>query len=72
MAKKMNKREFIEQLRTMADQLEQGSFHFIDLPTGWIFGNKNYGEVSMNLAEGVYVKVNLYHADEDEKEDEEE
>ena len=66
----MTKAKFIEELRTMADNLEQGSYHFIDLKSGYIFANKNYGEVHCTVADGVALNVNLYTTSDDEKEGE--
>lgn len=56
----MTKQEFIKELRKMADKLENDDFHFINLKNGYIFGNRNYGQVSVKVAEGVSMKVNLY------------
>ena len=65
----MNKKAFIESIRTMADKLEKGEWEFINLESGYIFGNRNYGEVNVEVAKGVRISVNLYTADEEEKTD---
>lgn len=63
----MNKREFIKAIREMADELEKGNWKMINIKSGYIFGNKNYGEINLKVAEGLNISVNLYYADEDEK-----
>ena len=64
----MNKNEFIQAIRSMADEIEQGRFKFIDLANGsYIFGNRNYGEVNVKVADGVAISVRLFTADDDEK-----
>lgn len=62
----MTKKEFIDQLRVMADKLENNEFHFIELKEGHIFGNKNYGEVSISPAKGVHITIDLYAKGDDE------
>ena len=49
----MNKTEFIQAIREMADVLEKGHFKFINLETGYIFGNRNYGAVEIEITPGV-------------------
>ena len=68
----MNKKTFIETIRTMADKLEAGEWEMIHLESGYIFGNRNYGEVNIEVAKGVRISVNLYEADEEEKGEKEE
>lgn len=63
----MTKQEFIKELRMMADNLEKDSYHFIDLDGGYIFGNRNYGELDIKVAKGVSIKVYLYRKGDDEK-----
>lgn len=63
----MNKTEFIQAIREMADVLEKGHFKFINLETGYIFGNRNYGAVEIEITPGVRISVNLYNATEEEK-----
>lgn len=63
----MNKTEFIQAIREMADELEKGHHKFIDMDGGYIFGNRNYGEVNIKVAPGVNISINLYNATEEEK-----
>ena len=64
----MNKKEFIQAIRSMADEIEQGHFKFIDLANGsYVFGNRNYGEVNIKVADGVGISVRLFTADEEKK-----
>ena len=64
----MTKKEFIKEIRTLADQLEKNDFHFINLDgDGYIFGNKNYGEVSIPLIKGTRLAVSLFTSSEEEK-----
>lgn len=66
----MTKAEFIAELRAMADDLEKGTFHVIDLREHtYIFGNRNYGEVSIKLNDATSMSVNLYTATNEEKEE---
>lgn len=64
----MTKQEFIEELKKMVNELENNSFHYIDLESGYLFANRNYGEVSVNLAKGTRISVILYNKKEGEKE----
>ena len=63
----MSKAEFIKAIREMADELENGGFAFINLPSGYVFGNRNFGEVHCNMAEGISVSIHLYEATEEER-----
>ena len=63
----MNQKQFIENLRAMADDLENGGYHFMDLESGYLFGNRNYGEVSVEVSKGVHITVKLYSSSDDEK-----
>lgn len=68
MAEKMTKKQFVDQMRNCITQLEKGSYFFENLPVGHIFGNKNYGEIKIPLANGVDVSVSLYSASKEEEE----
>lgn len=50
---RMTKAEFIREIRELADNLESGTFGFVYLEDGYIFGNRNYGEVHLEIAKGV-------------------
>lgn len=66
----MTRTEFIEQLRTMADKLEEGTFHFIEFgkdEATYIFGNKNYGEIQVAIGDA-RISMNLYYATDKEQE----
>lgn len=63
----MNKQTFIQTIRNFANKLESGEWEFINLDSGYIFGNRNYGEVNVEVAKGVRISVNLYTADDEEK-----
>lgn len=63
----MKKQEFIKELKTMVDNLENDEFHMISLGNGYIFANRNYGEVVIKVAEGVSINVKLYNKEEEEK-----
>ena len=66
----MTKAEFIAEIRAMADDLEKGTFHFMNLgEQTYIFGNRNYGEVSIKLNDVTSMSVNLYTATNEEKEE---
>ena len=62
----MKKKDFIKAIREMADELEKDSFKIIDLESGYIFANMNYGEVNVKVAEGVRVSVRLYDKNSEE------
>lgn len=64
--KKMSKAEFISSMREGLDKLENGNYFMIDLPEGYIFGNKNYGEVSVPLVPGVNITISLFTATKEE------
>ena len=63
----MNRTEFIKQLREMADNLEKGHFHTIDIGKNMIFANRNYGQVWVRFNEDLTMKVDLFTATEEEK-----
>lgn len=64
----MTKKEFIKEIRTLADQLEKNDYHFINLEgNGYIFGNRNYGEVSIPLVKGTRLSVSLFNTSDEEK-----
>lgn len=63
----MTKAEFIKAIREMADELEKGGYKLIDLPSGYIFANRNYGEVYCKVADGISINVSLFHATDEEK-----
>ena len=68
----MTKKEFIDAMRRGLDELENNKHMWIDLPSGYIFGNINYGEVNMSLAKGVKFTVKLFEATDEEKTEAEE
>lgn len=68
---RMTKAEFIKQIRELADNLEKGTFGFVYLESGYIFGNMNYGELHLEIAKGIDVSAYLYSATEEERGDEE-
>lgn len=69
--KRMTKKEFIDEIRKFADELEKGTFGFVYLESGYIFGNMNYGELHLEIAKGIDVSAYLYSATEEERGEEE-
>lgn len=67
----MTKKEFIDEIRKFANELENGGFGFVYLESGYIFGNRNYGELHLEIAKGIDVSAYLYSATEEERGDEE-
>ena len=67
----MTKKEFIDEIRKFAYELENGGFGFVYLESGYIFGNRNYGELHLEIAKGIDVSAYLYSATEEERGDEE-
>ena len=66
----MTKTEFIAELRALVDDLEKGTFHFTNLgEQTYIFGNRNYGEVSIKLNDVTSMSVKLYTATAEEREE---
>lgn len=67
----MTKREFIDEIRAFADDIEKGDFHITKLgeDSGTMFGNKNYGQIWVRLNDVCTINVDLYHATDEEKED---
>lgn len=63
----MKKQEFIKELKTMADNLENDKYHLISFGSGCIFANRNYGEITIKVAECVSINVKLYNKEEEEK-----
>lgn len=70
--KSMTKKEFIDEIRKFADELENGGFGFVYLESGYIFGNKNYGELNIEITKGVNASIYLYTATDEEKDNMEE
>lgn len=66
---RMTKAEFIREIREFADNLESGTFGFVYLESGYIFGNRNYGELHLEIAKGIDVSAYLYSATEGEREE---
>lgn len=69
--KRMAKKEFIDEIRKFANELENGGFGFVYLESGYIFGNMNYGELHLEIAKGIDVSAYLYSSTEEERGDEE-
>lgn len=69
--KSMTKKEFIDEIRKFANELENGGFGFVYLESGYIFGNRNYGELHLEIAKGIDVSAYLYSSTEEERGDEE-
>lgn len=63
----MTKQEFIKELKKMVSELENDSYHYIDLESGYLFANRNYGEVNISLAKGTSISVILYNKKEGEE-----
>ena len=63
----MTKQEFIKELKKMVSELENNSFHYIDLESGYLFANRNFGEVNIKLAKGTSISVMLYNKKEGEE-----
>lgn len=61
------KKQFIEAMEESAEKLRNGDFFFLDIPGGTMFGNQNYGEVSIGLADGVKLTAQLFSSTEEEK-----
>lgn len=68
---RMSKAEFIKQIRELADNLEKGTFGFVYLESGYIFGNRNYGELNIEIAKGINASIYLYSATDEERGEEE-
>lgn len=68
---RMTKAEFIKQIRELADNLEKGAFGFVYLESGYIFGNRNYGELNIEIANGINASIYLYSATDEERGEEE-
>lgn len=68
---RMTKAEFIKQIRELADNLEKGTFGFVYLESGYIFGNRNYGELNIEIAKGINASIYLYSATDEERGEEE-
>ena len=66
----MTKTEFIKTIREFANTLEANDYQFINLPEdgGYVFGNRNYGELVIQLNKFTEIKVNLFTATEEERE----
>ena len=63
----LTKKEFIKEIREMADNLENNTYHYINLESGYFFANKNYGEVAISIGKGINMSINLFTATEEEK-----
>lgn len=68
---RMTKKEFIDEIRKFANELENGGFGFVYLESGYIFGDRNYGELYLEIAKGIDVSAYLYSSTEEERGDEE-
>lgn len=66
---RMTKEEFIREIREFADNLEKGTFGLVYLESGYIFGNRNYGELHLEIAKGIDVSAYLYSATDEEREE---
>lgn len=66
---RMTKAEFIREIREFADNLENGTFGLVYLESGYIFGNRNYGELHLEIAKGIDVSAYLYSATDEEREE---
>lgn len=67
----MTKKEFIDEIRKFADDIENKHFHITELGEKvTLFGNKNYGQIWVRLSDACTINIDLYHAtDEERKED---
>ena len=63
----MTRTEFIKEIRELADKLEQGNFHIMDVGVNTMFCNKNYGQIWARINENCTVSIDLYNATEEEK-----
>lgn len=52
--------EFVEMLRGFIDDVETDGFGYIELGGAYIFCNKNYGEIKIDLGNGVNLSSNIY------------
>lgn len=68
---RMTKAEFIREIRELADNLENDTFGFVYLESGYIFGNRNYGELNIEIAKGINASIYLYSATDEERGEEE-
>lgn len=64
---KMTKKQFIEKMEQGIEELRNGGHFFIDLQAGYLFGNRNYGEVSVPMAAESNLTVNLFNSSEEEQ-----
>lgn len=63
---RMSRGQFIQKLKEIIGNFESGKFSFVYLPKGHIFINEHFGELSIPLAEGVNMTVDLFHETEEE------
>lgn len=64
----MTKTEFIESMQNFIDELKEGSWGCFDPSKGvTLFGNKNYGEIWIDVSESCTIHAKLYTATEEEK-----
>lgn len=52
--------EFVEMLRDFIREVEDSGFGYIELGGAYIFCNKNYGEIKIDLGNGVNLSSNIY------------
>lgn len=68
--KTLTKKEFIQKIRDFADLIEKGEYATIWLENGGqIFGNRNFGSVSIPVTTGCRIEVDLYMATQEEREE---
>lgn len=67
----MTKKEFIDEIKAFVNDIENKQYHITKLSENvTMFGNKNYGQIWVELNDACTINVDLYHAtDEERKED---
>ena len=64
----MTKTEFIKEIRTLADKLEAGDRYIFNTTEDCtIFANRNYGEMWLDVGNGITIHGKLFRATEEER-----
>ena len=63
----MTRKEFITEIKTLAEKLENGDFYFMNIGKNMIFANQHYGQVWVKINDDCSIEVDLFHESEEEK-----
>ena len=64
----MTKTEFINEIRTLADKLENGDWYSFKTDKDCtIFANRNYGEMWLGVGKGITIHAKLFNATDEER-----